>query len=267
MHQEQDDARTIGPDADTDAPNVARMYDYFLGGAANFAVDREAAERALAVTPQIGAFARANRAFLGRVVTYLSEAGIDQFLDLGSGIPTVGNVHEIAHRHNPRAKVAYVDNESVAVSHARAMLVHESRVSVTRADIRDPQEVLTAPGVADLLDFTRPVAVLAVAILHFVPDSDDPAGILAAYRGTCAPGSYAALSHAATTTMTEDEVRRGRQIYSTTPTPLNIRDHAQIAALLDGYDLVEPGLTPINHWPTPNTEQPANGYGAVGRLP
>ena len=266
MQQDEDDSQAIGPDADASAPNVARMYDYYLGGAANFAVDREAAERALAVTPEIGRFARANRAFLARAVTYLSTRGIDQFLDLGSGIPTVGNVHEIAHRHNPTAKVAYVDHEAVAVAHARTMLAHESRVSVTRADIRCPQEVLSAPGVAGLLDFSRPVGLLALAILHFVPDSDDPAGILAAYRAACAPGSCVALSHAATITMTEDEVQRGKQIYSTTPTPLLIRDHDEIAALLKGYDLVEPGLMPINHWPTPEIDQPANGYGAVGEL-
>lgn len=251
---------------DVSAPNVARMYDYYLGGAANFAIDREAAEKALAVTPEIGRFARANRDFLGRTVTYLCERGIDQFLDLGSGIPTVGNVHEIAHRHNPNARIAYVDHEAVAVMHARALLADEPRASITHADIREPKAVLSAPGVADLLDFTKPVAVLAIAILHFVPDEDDPAQILRTYTEACAPGSYVAFSHAATVTMSEDQVNRGRSIYSSTATPLIIRDSAEIKTLLEGYDLVEPGIAPINHWPTASPETPANGYGAVGKL-
>ncbi|MER6989143.1 SAM-dependent methyltransferase [Saccharopolyspora hirsuta] len=262
---DRDDAQPT-PEVDTSSPNVARMYDYYLGGAANFAVDREAAEKALAITPEIGRFARMNRWFLGRVVRYLCERGIDQFLDLGSGVPTVGNVHEIAQQHAPDARVAYVDHEPVAVAHARALLVDQPHVSVTQADIRHPAEVLSAPGVSGLLDFSRPVAVLAVAILHFVPDSDDPAGILRTYREACAPGSYLALSHAATITMTESEAHRGQNVYRSTTTPLVLRDRAGIAALLDGCELVEPGLTPINHWPEPTEEAPANGYGAVGRM-
>ncbi|RKT88900.1 S-adenosyl methyltransferase [Saccharopolyspora antimicrobica] len=257
---------TAGARVDTSVPNVARMYDYYLGGAANFAVDREAAERALAVTPEIGRFARMNREFLGRVVRYLCERGIDQFLDLGSGVPTVGNVHEIAHQHNPRARIAYVDHESVAVAHARALLADEPDVSVTQADIRNPAEVLAAPGVAGLLDFSRPVAVLAVAILHFLPDADEPARILRTYCDACPAGSFTALSHAATITMTESESHRGQSIYRSTKTPLVLRDREQIAALLDGCRLVEPGLTPINHWPSPTGESPANGYGAVAEL-
>ncbi|MER5391590.1 SAM-dependent methyltransferase [Saccharopolyspora sp. NPDC002686] len=255
-----------GPEVDVSTPNVARMYDYYLGGAANFAVDREAAERALAITPEIGRFARMNRLFLGRAVRYLCEQGIDQFLDLGSGVPTVGNVHEIAHQHDPDARVAYVDHESVAVAHARALLVGEPNVSVTQADIRRPADVLSAPGVSGLLDFSRPVAVLAVAIVHFVPDADDPARILRTYREACAPGSYLALSHASPITMTESETHRGQNVYRSTKTPLVVRDRDEIAGFLDGCELVEPGLAPINHWPTANDEQPANGYGAVGKL-
>lgn len=254
-------------EVDTSAPNVARMYDYYLGGAANFAVDRDAAEQALAITPEIGRFARANRSFLARAVTYLCGQGIDQFLDLGSGVPTVGNVHEVAHRHNPSARVAYVDHAPVAVSHARTLLADDARVSVTQADICTPQEVLSAPGVSDLLDFTRPVAVLAVAILHFVDDANDPATILGSYRAACAQGSYVALSHASPITMTDEEVHGGQHIYRSTTTPLLIRSHSEITALLDGYTLVEPGLVPINHWPTVGEDTAANGYGAVGHLP
>lgn len=266
MDREEPIPGTTGARVDTSVPNVARMYDYYLGGAANFAVDREAAERALAVTPEIGRFARMNREFLGRVVRYLCRQGIDQFLDLGSGVPTVGNVHEIAHQHDPRARIAYVDHEAVAVAHARALLADEPGVSITQADIRRPAEVLAAPGVAGLLDFSRPVAVLAVAILHFVPDSDEPARILRAYCDACPPGSFVALSHASMTTMTASEAHRGQDVYRSTPTPLVVRSRDEIAVLLDGCDLVEPGLTPINHWPSHTDESPANGYGAVGEL-
>ncbi|MHA6801388.1 SAM-dependent methyltransferase [Bounagaea algeriensis] len=261
------DRAAAAPEVDTSAPNVARMYDYYLGGSANFAVDRDAADRALAVTPEIGRFARTNRSFLRRAVTYLCDQGIDQFLDLGSGVPTTGNVHEIAHQHNPHARVAYVDHEVIAVTYARRLLGGDPRVSVTHADIREPEQVLAAPGVSELLDFTRPVAVLAVAILHFVPDTDAPAGILRSYRAACAPGSYVALTHAATVTMAEQEVVSGQRIYSSTTTPLIIRDRTEIAALLDGCRLVEPGLVPVNHWPTTNDETPANGYAAIGHLP
>lgn len=259
-------AATYG-DMDLHNPNAARMYDYYLGGAANFLPDREAADRALAITPEIGRFARANRSFLGRAVGFLCEQGIDQFLDLGSGIPTVGNVHEIAHRHNPTARVAYVDREPVAVAHARRLLDSHAHVTVTQADVREPAAVLAAPGVTELLDLDRPVAVLAVAILHFVPDADDPAAIVAAYHRACVPGSYLVFSHASPITMTEHEVHSGQQIYSTTSTPLLSRNHDEIAALLEGYTLLAPGLVPINHWPTTSDEPAANGYSAVATLP
>ncbi|GAB2759890.1 SAM-dependent methyltransferase [Salinifilum aidingensis] len=261
------DGAATAPAVDTATPNVARMYDYYLGGSANFAADRDAAERALAVTPEIGRFARANRSFLHRAVAHLCEQGIDQFLDLGSGIPTAGNVHEIAHQHDPHARVAYVDHEVIAVTYARRLLADDPRVSVTHADVREPEQVLSAPGVAELLDFTRPVAVLAVAILHFVPDADDPSGILRSYRAACAPDSYVALTHAATTTMAEQEVDSGQRVYSNTTTPLIIRDRTEIAALLEDRTPVDPGLVPVNHWPTTGDETPANGYAAIVHLP
>lgn len=264
---EQEQQLDLGGDVDLDKPNAARMYDYYLGGSANFARDREAAEQALAITPEIGRFARANRSFLGRAVSFLCDRGVDQFLDLGSGIPTVGNVHEIALRHNPDARVAYVDREPVAVAHARRLLGETANVTVTQADVRDPETVLTAPGVTELLDLDRPVAVLAVAILHFVPDSDDPAGIVARYRETCAPGSYLVFSHASPITMTEQEAQGGEHVYRATTTPLLTRTYEEIIDLMSGYSLLEPGLVPINHWPRePVDEQAANGYGAVGFL-
>lgn len=252
---------------DVDSPNAARMYDYYLGGAANFAVDRAAANRALAVTPEIGRFARANRSFLGRAVAHLCAAGIDQFLDLGSGVPTVGNVHEIAHRHIPTARVAYVDVEPVAVSHARGLLGQHPQVTVTQADIRDPGQVLAAPGVAGLLDFTRPIALLAVAILHFLPDSDDPAALMAAYRRACPPGSYLCLSHASPITMTTQQVAGGQEIYSSTTTPITPRPREAIAAMLADWPLLDPGLVALDQWRPETTEPLANGYAALAQRP
>ncbi|MER6993766.1 SAM-dependent methyltransferase [Saccharopolyspora hirsuta] len=264
-----------GPDPlvemDVESPNAARMYDYYLGGNANFAADREAAERFLAVVPTGRQWAYANRSFLGRAVRFMISQGVDQFLDLGSGIPTVGNVHEIAHDADPNARVAYVDREPVAVAHAQALLADTPRVTITQADIRDPEAVLSAPGVAGLLDFTRPVGVLAVAILHFVPDEDHPVGIMGRYRAACVPGSYLALSHLSPVTFTDDQLSGGHEIYNRTSTPGTLRPRDQIADLLTGYDLVDPGLVLLPDWRPDDPVDPddaarTNSYAAVGVL-
>ncbi|HWE90825.1 MAG TPA: SAM-dependent methyltransferase [Pseudonocardiaceae bacterium] len=261
------------PDAlDVSRPNSARMYDYFLGGAQNFAADREAAELAASAFPHIRISTRINRSFLGRVVSYLTSQGIDQFLDLGSGIPTVGNVHEVAHRHNPDARVAYVDHEPVAVAHARRLLADHERITITQADIRRPADVLTAPGVAGLLDFSRPIAVLAVAILHFLPDTDDPRGMLAAYRAACVPGSHLVISHGCQLTLTDEQVDRFLAAYARTPTPALFRERSEIRTLMAGYRLVDPGLVLLPQWrperPVGDAEAAAsNILGAVGVLP
>jgi hypothetical protein len=257
-----------------DVPNLARMYDYYLGGSHNFAIDREAADRALQAAPHARTFALANRAFLGRVVRGLVAAGIDQFLDLGSGVPTVGNVHEIAQAANPWARVAYVDIEPVAVTAARRLLAGNSRATMTHADVRDPQRVLTAPGVADLLDFERPVAVLAIAILHALPDADDPAGMVAAYREACVPGSYLAVSHLAATSFSAEQQTVVNEVLDTTPTPVTMRTREQITGMLAGYTVLEPGVVLLPRWrPEPGgpgdtrEDGDANGYGALARLP
>ncbi|HEX3785432.1 MAG TPA: SAM-dependent methyltransferase [Pseudonocardiaceae bacterium] len=255
-----------------DRPNAARMYDYFLDGNTNLAVDRAAAEELLTTGPW-RTYARANRAFLGRAVRFVAQQGIDQFLDLGSGIPTVGNVHEIAHRSNPAARVAYVDIEPVAVAHARRLLADFDNVSITQADIREPAEVLAQPGIAELLDLTRPVAVLAVAILPFITDDDDVAELVAGYRSVCVPGSYLAISHTSQLSLTEDQQARGVELMKRTPTPAVYRTEEQIRPLLAGYELVEPGLVWTPHWrPDDNPAwlpEPAeaNAFAAVGRLP
>ncbi|MEB3372173.1 SAM-dependent methyltransferase [Saccharopolyspora mangrovi] len=257
-----------GSEVDVDRPNSARMYDYYLGGSTNFAVDREAAEAGLTAMPYARDYAVANRAFLRRAVSYLVRQGIDQFVDLGSGIPTKGNVHEIAHQHNPQARIAYVDHEPVAVAHARALLGENPMVSIDEADIRDPEAVLSANGVAKL-DFGRPVAVLAVAILPFVPDQAEATALTATYRDACAPGSYLAVTHISQFAATDEQVAAAEEVMARTPTPVRWRPPEEIAELLDGYELVPPGLVPTPSWhpdqqPSADDIARANAYAAVG---
>lgn len=259
--------------ADFDRPNIARMYDYFLGGSANFAVDREGAEQALQVAPHEREYCWANRAFLGRAVRALvTEYGLDQFLDLGSGVPTVGNVHEIAHQHDPSARVAYVDWEAIACHHARLLLSpDEKRVSVTEADVCDVEKVLTAPGVAGLLDFSRPVAVLAFGILDIIP-SPDGATLVEQYRDACVPGSALAVSNNAQMTRSDAEVAGLRALLAGTSTPqMHMRTAEEVAELFPGYTLVEPGIVPAALWRpdravTVEEARRGNVYGGVGLL-
>ena len=253
---------------DFERANAARIYDYFLGGAHNFASDRAQAEKIVVGNPDMPRVCRANRAFLGRVVRRCVEQGVDQFLDLGSGVPTVGNVHEIALRLDPGARVAYVDFEPVAVHHARDITAAFDTVTVTRADLRRPEEVLQAPGVADLLDLARPVAVLAVAVLHFV-DDDLPA-IFRRYREVLSPGSVLAVNHGSADhddPVLAESVRTIERGYRGSATPVVLRDRAQIRELFTGYELMPPGLVDPVHWPTPDpAAEPVGAYAGVGRL-
>ena len=257
---------------DTGVANAARVYDFMLGGAHHFAVDRAAGQAMLARFPDAARAGRANRDFLRRAVGYCCGRGITQFLDLGSGIPTVGNVHEIARRHDPGARVAYVDIEPVAVAHARAVVADDAQVTVTQADLRDPAAVLAAPGVGELLDLAAPVAVLAVASLHYVAPDDDLAAVLSGYRAAMVPGSALVISHGSDDL--DDEVAAGHMrelaaVMATSAIPAFIRSRAQLREALAGFDLVEPGLVDIRRWrPDPRTsgaELPdAAVYGAVG---
>jgi hypothetical protein len=257
-------------DVDLQRPNAARVYDYYLGGSHNFAVDREMARQAIKLWPDVPMIIRANRAFLARAVRYLAGHGIRQFLDLGSGIPTVGSVHEIAQAEAPETRVVYVDLDPVAVAHSRMILADNDRTAVIQADMRHPHAILAHPDFGAIIDLDEPVAVLMIAVLHFVSDADDPAGVVADYRKAVVPGSHLAVSHATQDGQAElaDE---HRALYARTPTPMSMRSHAEIASLLTGWELVEPGLVRLPLWrPDPGDELPVDpdtfaGYAAVGR--
>src|SRR5687768_6938834 len=184
----------MADEVDLTRPSAARVYDYYLGGAHNFAVDRQMAEQAIGLWPDLPLIMQANRAFLRRAVRFCVDAGIRQFLDLGSGIPTAGNVHEVAQSAAPDARVAYVDSDPVAVAYSRTILAENPLTVAVQADLRQPEQVLDHPEVRSLLNFDEPIAVMMVAVLHFVSDSDDPAAIIAGYREVMAPGSFLTIS-------------------------------------------------------------------------
>ncbi|WFE37819.1 SAM-dependent methyltransferase [Micromonospora sp. WMMD998] len=248
-------------------PNVARMYDYYLGGCHNFAADRAAAEEILKIFPDTGVAAQTNRAFLRRAVRWAAEQGVRQFLDVGAGLPTQGNVHEVVRAVRPDARVVYVDHDEVAVAYARRLLPTDGgRTVVVRGDLRRPDELLADRAVRATLDLAEPVALLLVAVLHFVPDSDDPWAAVARLRDATAPGSLLALSHLTLDGAPPMPARAGTEIYRRSSAPLVPRTHADVARFLDGYDLVEPGLVRLADW-RPDGEPRAavsHGYGGVG---
>jgi SAM-dependent methyltransferase len=243
---------------DVNRPSAARVYDYFLGGAHNFEVDRALAEQIAAMTPSIGETMRSNRVFLRRAVRYLVAEGVRQFLDIGSGIPTAGNVHEIALDAAPDSTVVYVDIDPVAVEHSRSILAGTERTGVLCADVRDAQRLLSGARDLGLLDFDRPVAVLLAGVLHFVPDADDPAGTVAALRSAMSPGSYLLISHA-TADGQPPEVLRAQRLSARTATEIALRSRAEIAAYFDGFTLVEPGLVFIPQW-RPSPQDPVDAH-------
>ncbi|HEX4721449.1 MAG TPA: SAM-dependent methyltransferase [Pseudonocardiaceae bacterium] len=239
---------------DVHTASVARMYDYYLGGGHNLEADRAAARAVIEVMPLMVPTARANRAFLQRAVRACLDQGVRQFLDLGSGIPTVGHVHEIAHAVDPNAKVAYVDTDPIAVAHTELLLANVPAASITRADMTNPAQVLSAPGVADLLDFDRPVAVIVAAVLHFVANERNPKAILNTYRDAAAPGSLLVFSHGAVSDLVEGtEVG---ELYQRTSHPLVGRTETEIAELLQGWQLLEPGLVEANDWRPEDLAEP-----------
>jgi SAM-dependent methyltransferase len=266
-----DDWRWAG--LDVDRPNAARIYDYELGGSHNFPADRAAAEalnRALPEAPLVG---QSNRAFLRRAVHYCSTQGLRQYLDIGSGIATVGNVHETAHRLDPDSRVVYVDNDPVAVGTTRQILAEVPNAAIVHADLREVDAVLDAPETRRLLDFRQPLALLMVAVLHYVPLEDDVVKLVGRYKSILAPGSLFAVSH--TTWDPRPEVAAAiRRVFDEAGLVVAHRSRDEVAALFDGLELVEPGVVWTPEWhPLDDSEPlyatPARSvtYAAIGRLP
>ncbi|MEU9079756.1 SAM-dependent methyltransferase [Kitasatospora sp. NPDC004745] len=244
---------------DLDKPNAARVYDYYLGGSHNFEVDREMARRAMELWPELPQIMRSNRAFLRRAVSFLAERGVTRFLDIGSGIPTFGAVHEVARAIRPGAEVVYVDRDPVAVAHSRLLLADDPECSVVQADLRDVDDLLGRPEVAGLLSAGEPVAVLLVAVAHFVTDDEDPWKLIRTIRDVLPSGSALVLSHASLEGR-PDQAEDHQKLYRMTPTPLTMRTHEQITAMFDGFELVEPGVVYLPQW---RPDQPE----AVGEHP
>jgi O-methyltransferase involved in polyketide biosynthesis len=253
---------------DFTVPNAARMYDYFLGGKDNYAADRAAAERVLAVAPEMREVARRGRDLIGRVVHHLVEAGIRQIIDLGSGLPTQRNVHQIATAIDPDVHVVYVDHDPVVANHGKALLTQADRVAMIHADLLSPHDVLTDPDLTDLIDLDRPVAVLMMFVLHLLPDAAAPQAAVAAYRAAMAPGSYLAVSHASTdhhSTLMSNIAT----IYRDADSPFNPRTRQDVQAFFGDFALVEPGL--VHMWPfhTPplgvDSQIATMGWSGIGR--
>jgi S-adenosyl methyltransferase len=234
---------------DPDKANIARVYDYWLGGTHNFSADRDVARAVCAVEPQMRAVARANRAFLNRAVRYMAaEAGIRQFIDIGSGIPAEGNVHEIAHQVAPGSRVVYVDIDPVAVAHSKAILAAEPDATIIQGDLRKPQEILDHPQTRQLIDFAEPVGVVAAAVLHFITDADGPHGILATLREPLAAGSHLVVSHG-TPDAKPEIAAAARKIYRRgVPTSVRMRSREEVTGLFAGYELLDPGVVYTTEW-------------------
>src|ERR1022692_4655894 len=247
-------------DIDTSRPHPARMYDFYLGGKDNYTVDQEAAREILQAVPEVRDMARENRAFLQRAVRFLvGGAGIRQIIDIGTGIPAAGNVHEVAREVAPDVGVVYVDNDPIVHVHASALLTGTGSTGIVLADLREPETILAHPKVRELIDFGQPVALLLVAILHFITDDENPERIVATFRDALPLGSYLALTHGTADFHSQDAVSHGTKVYQRATAPLVLRNHAQVTELFDGFDLVEPGLVQAavaSGWQAPSPARP-----------
>jgi SAM-dependent methyltransferase len=258
------------PALDSAVPNVARMYDYMLGGKENYASDRAAVAKLIEMAPAVPEFARLNRAFLRRAVGFAASQGVSQFLDVGSGLPTQESVHEVARAASPAARTAYVDNDPVVAAHSRALLGSTPGVAFALGDIRDPARLLGDPLVTGLIDFSRPVGVLLLAILHFVTDAEDPGRLVAAIRDALAPGSYLIMSHGTAHGAPPQVAARSGEasrVYDNATSRITYRDPAQVSQFLEGFSLVEPGLVHVSQWrpPVPVPYEFDGFLAAVGR--
>lgn len=262
------DAAGVPAGVDPATPNVARMYDYYLGGKNNYAADRDAAEKILSLMPEARQWVKENRLFLAAAVGHLAGLGVRQFIDVGAGLPTQNSVHEVA----PDARVVYVDNDPVVVAHARALLENEDQIAAVRADMHDPASIFDDPKTRALIDFDQPVAVLLVALLHFVSDDAEAASIAAGMHATLPSGSYLVLTHAMPGDVNADVVKEGRQVYSgSSAGSITPRTPDRVEALFEGLELLPPGLTNVTRW-APDAEAPLDAsrpgfIGAIARKP
>ncbi|MGW7415338.1 SAM-dependent methyltransferase [Streptomyces sp. NPDC054863] len=260
------------PGIDISMPSVSRIYDFYLGGSHNFEVDREAARRAMEFMPGLPKVMQANRAVMRRAVRHALSEGVTQFLDIGSGIPTFGNVHEVAQAADPGARVVYVDHDPVAVAHSQAVLAGNDLATVIAADLRKPREILDHPELGELLDLERPVALLLVAVLHFIEDADDPQAAVATLRDALAPGSMLIVTHASFEgiPVPEEQASGTVDVYQQIKSPLIMRSHAEVDRFFDGFEMVAPGLVPMADWrpETPVAQEDPyafSGFAGVGR--
>jgi O-methyltransferase involved in polyketide biosynthesis len=259
-----------GASFDASVAHPARIYNYWLGGKDNFAADRRAAQEVIDVMPVIAQVARSNRLFLSTAVHYLvTEAGIRQFLDIGTGLPTENNTHEVAQRVAPESRIVYVDNDPIVLSHARALLTSDPRGQCTYVDA-DAREVDKILGeAAGMLDFSQPVAVMMLGLLHFIPDADDPYGLTRRYMDAVPPGSYLAISHGSSDLRTETQAA-GQRYNSRSATAITFRSRQEVTRFFTGLDLVPPGVSPLGQWAlgatgTGSAQLPT--YAALGRKP
>jgi hypothetical protein len=263
-------AASLAASLNVHVPHTARMYNYFIGGKDNFPADRWAAKKVLAVVPDLPIGARANRAFLLRAVAVLAGLGVDQFLDVGTGLPAEPNVHEVVQAVNPAARLVYVDNDPLVLVHARALLrgTPEGMVSYVDADMRDPDRIVR--GAAETLDLCRPVGLSLGAVLHFVPDDEEAAGIVATLMGSLAAGSWLVLSHG-TGDFRPKQAGNGVAVYQDSGIPVRVRSRAEVTALVPaGMEVASPGVVPVHRWRPDDTASPvANGkvglYGLLAR--
>jgi S-adenosyl methyltransferase len=272
---EPPEGAALPPEIDTSRPHAARMYDYYLGGKNHFAADRETADKVIAAMPGVRTGPRENRAFLGRAVRYLAaEAGIRQFLDIGTGLPATNSVHEVAQAVAPDARVVYVDNDPLVLVHARALLTSapEGQTAYIQADLRDPGEILSSPVVRSVLDFSKPIALMLVAVLHFVGDEHKPAQLVAALRDALPPGSFLVASHV-TAEHNPAGSAAGQRAYRGGGVSMRPRDSDEFAEIaFAGLELVPPGIVLVSEWgrsdsgPLPPANE-VNAYCGVARKP
>ena len=260
-----DDSSWIPPEIDTEHPSPARMYDYSLGGKDNFEVDRAAVERVGEIVPEFRSVAVANRGFLVRAVDVLARQGIDQFIDLGTGIPTSPNVHEVAQQIHPGARVVYVDNDPIVMAHNRALRARRPGVLTLQADMRQPKTIMEDEQVLQHLDFDRPIGLLFVAVLHFVR-RELAVEVVNQFRRSLPAGSYIGISTASADGMDPALIERLEQVYSQSPAPMVLRTSDQVEQLFEGVDLVDPGITDVTQWRNDGTPLPIRILSGVGKV-